>query len=314
VTRTTVPIYFVVRYSQQRSGSSLMRSHDLIRSIAPFLPARLVPSILKIPGPRFPRLQRIWARTRPAGGLYFLTKSALSLDLEAADILRRRSHGLAVDYVDADLTPALSRLADVHICSSHAQETRIAELQSQRAFALGPTKVILHNASQALYGLPQAQQNRFATVYFGTPALTRIPETLADRVDVLDARNHANFLAALDQVPRYPLHYCIRSDKETSALKVKPFTKGITAAVCGANVIVSRDVPDATRLLGDDYPFLAENNSDAEILAVHNRAERQFNGPDWFFGLERLAAVKQEVSGQSLAKRFEELAAMMGVD
>jgi hypothetical protein len=312
--QASLPLYFVTRYGQSGTGSTYMRSTDLLRIISPFLSPRLAPSIITMPGPRFPVLQRLWARARPKGGIYFLTKSAQRIDPEAAEILRRRSRGIALDYIDSDLTLGVSQKADVHICSSYAQETRIKALQAQGAFAPGPTKVILHNPSHDLYSLTVPRRDQFATVYFGTPSITRIPTALANQITVLDTRDHASFLAALPELARFPLHYCFRKDREVSDLLVKPFTKGITAAMCGVNLITSRDVPDAVRLLGDDYPFLADGTSDEAILAAHSRARTLFNSPEWAAGLERLAALKEEVSGPSLARRVQELAAMMGVD
>lgn len=312
--QASLPLYFVTRYGQSGTGSTQMRSADLLRIISPYLTARLRPSIITMPGPRFPVLQRLWARARPKGGIYFLTKSALSIDPEAADILRRRSRGVALDYIDSDLTLGLSQKADVHVCASYAQEDRIRALQAQGAFAPGPTKVILHNPSHALYSLAVPRRDAFATVYFGTPSVTRIPEALANQITILDTRDHASFLAALPDLARFALHYCFRKDREVSDLLVKPFTKGITAAMCGVNLITSRDVPDAVRLLGDDYPFLADGNSDTAILDAHSRARTLFNSPEWAAGLERLRALKGEVSGPSLARRVQDLAAMMGVD
>jgi hypothetical protein len=311
---TVVPLYFVVRYGQSGSGSTQMRSVDLLRIIAPHLPDRLAPSIVTMPGPRFPVAQRLWARTRSRGGLYFLTKSALAIDAEAADILRARSFGLAFDYIDSDLTLAQSRKADIHVCSSFAQEARIKAMQSQGLFAAGPTKVILHNPAHALYTMPILQRDRFATVYFGTPAITRIPEALKDQVTVLDASNHARFRASLSDLARFPLHYCFRKDREQSDLLVKPFTKGITAAMCAANVVTSRNVPDAVRLLGEDYPFFATGTTDAAIIDSPSRARALFGSPEWTSGLERLDAVRDEVSGPSLAQRITELAAMRGIN
>lgn len=312
--QTVVPLYVVVRYRQSGSGSTYMRSVDLLRIVSPFLPPHLVPSIVTMPGPRFPRLQRLWARARPKGGIYLLTKSALTIDPEAADILRSKSKGLAFDYVDADLTHDLSRKGDVHVCSSFAQEQRIISLQAQGKFAKGPTKVVLHNPSHALQSLVMPRRDQFATVYFGTPSITHIPSALADQVSVLDTRDHASFLSALPGLARFSLHYCFRKDREISDLLVKPFTKGITAAMCNVNLVTSRDVPDAVRLLGDDYPFLADGNSDSAILDAHSRARTLYNSPEWAAGLERLAALKEEVSGPSLARRVQELAAMMGAD
>jgi hypothetical protein len=308
-----VPLYFVVRLGHANLGSAKMRGRDLARIVAPHLGDRLRPQMVAMPGRKTPILQRLWARTRPRGGIYFLTKSSFPLDPEAAALLRARSLGLCFDYVDHDLGHVASELADVHVCTSHAQVDRIHAMQAAGRFAKGPTQLILHNADAALYGLPPQEHATFAAVYCGNPVNTRFPSGLAGEVDLLDASKPDRMERVRSRLPDYALHYCFRQGAEDRPTVIKPFTKGITAAVCHANLVTSRDVPDAVRLLGADYPFLADGDGDDQIIEAFRQAREAFGGPEWSRGLAAMAQLRDQVSGPALAAQFRQLAGLLGV-
>jgi len=89
--------FFIVRWGQFNSGSAHMRSFDLSRIVVPHLDPTLRVKVIVMPGAHYPKLRRIWARSRPWGGLYFKTKSALKMDAEASAELMARSFGLCFD-------------------------------------------------------------------------------------------------------------------------------------------------------------------------------------------------------------------------
>ena len=307
-----VNLYFVVRWGQFNSGSAHMRSIDLSRIVAPHLGPTLRAKVIVMPGAHYPKLQRIWARSRPRGGLYFMTKSALKMDAEASAELKARSLGLCFDYVDHDLGTVDARAADVHVCSSYAQQEAIIALQQDGAFPQGPTQVILHNADSALYGLGFDKARASSAVYCGSAALTSIPARLGDEVEMLDAKDRTAMNAVRGRLAEFTLHYCIRKTQEASMV-IKPFTKGITAAMCHANVVVSRDVPDAVRLLGEDYPFMAADNSDGEVKDAFEHVKAAFGEPDWRRGLDAMAGLRAAVSGVALAGQLRAMAELRGV-
>lgn len=308
-----VNLYFVVRWGQFNSGSAHMRSIDLSRIVAPHLGPTLRAKVIVMPGAHHPKLQRIWARSRPRGGLYFMTKSALNMDAEASAELKARSLGLCFDYVDHDLGTVDARAADVHVCSSYAQQEAIIALQQDGAFPQGPTQVILHNADSALYGLRPDPGRPFSAAYCGNAALTQILGRLAGEIAMLDAKDRRAMEAVRGRLPEFALHYCIRETLCASSMVIKPFTKGITAAMCHANVVVSRDVPDAVRLLGEDYPFMAADNSDGEVMDAFARVKAAFGGPDWRRGLDAMAGLRAEASGAALAGQLRKMAELRGV-
>ncbi|MCX7286500.1 MAG: hypothetical protein NTW20_02785 [Rhodobacterales bacterium] len=290
-----------------------MRSVDLARIVAPHLGGRLVPSVITMPGRKLPILQRLWARTRPRGGIYFMTKTACQVDSEAAALLKARSIGLCYDYVDHDLGRIASDLADEHVCASYAQQDRILAMQQAGQFAKGPTQVVLHNADAALYGFRPEDRPSFSAVYCGNLRNTFVPERLARDVVMIDASKPYKMKRNRQRLSGFALHYCIRDDRPVSENVVKPFTKGVTAAVCRANLVTSRDVPDAVRLLGEDYPFLADGNAEGQIVDAFLRARDAFGGPDWRRGLAAMDRLRERVSGPALAVQMRRMAELLGV-
>jgi hypothetical protein len=221
---------------------------------------------------------------------------------------------VCLDYVDHDLARIASDQADVHVCASYAQEALIHAMQADGRFALGPVQVVLHNADAALYGLQPVDRTAFSAVYCGNAINTRIPEALAGEVAFLDGSKPHRMRRSLARLPEFALHYCLRDHGDERATVIKPFTKGATAAVCGANVLTSRDVPDAERLLGGDYPFFTDGAGDAAILAGFQRAKDAFGGPEWRRGLEAMADLRETVSGPALAAQVRQMAALLGVE
>jgi hypothetical protein len=313
MTEVQVPLYFVVHWGHFNLGSAKMRSVDLARIVAPHLGSRLRARVISMPGRATPVLQRLWARSRRNGGLYFMTKSSFPMDAEAAALLKARSHGLCLDYVDHDLALIASELADVHVCASYAQQDRIHALQAAGRFAPGPTHVILHNADSALYGLHPDHRASFSAVYCGNQANTRIPAALRGEVTLMDASKPRRMKRGISRLPDYALHYAVRDTGAVRPDVIKPFTKGVTAAVCHANVVTGRDAPDAVRLLGEDYPFLVKGTTDDEVTDAFLRAKAAFGGPVWRQGLDAMARLRNDVSGPALAAQLRQMAELRGV-
>jgi hypothetical protein len=304
-----VSLNFVVRIGDRTLGSAKMRGPDLARIVSPHLDGRFQPNVTLMPRSSAV-LQRLWARTRPRGGIYFMTTSSWGrIDPEAVQILKSRACRLCFDYVDRDLDTPRAAMADAHVCSSYAQRDLIRAMQAAGTFAAGPTPLIAHNADADLYDQSFRERPAFAAVYCGNLINTSIPEPLADEVAFLDASKPRAMRRNRSRLDGFALHYCFRNrGHDRTATKVKPFTKGMNAAVCGANLVTSRDVPDAVALLGDDYPFLADSMDDRHIVEAFDRARDAFNGPDWRRGLDRMAGLRDEVSGQKLAAQFRHLA------
>lgn len=309
-----VAIYFVRLAQDGSTGSTQMRGHDLFELVAPHMGPNLHARKMIIPRPRYPIAQRLWARIVPRDAIYFMTKRSIEkIDLQAAHILKDRARAVCFDYVDADLGKIRSDLADIHVCTSYAQEAAIKSLQTTGDFAPGPTSVVLHNASAQLTNMMPNPASTFSTAYIGTRDMTQIPDELQDKIEIVDTRNKQEFEKNLERLSQFSLHYCYRRSNEKSEAIVKPFTKGVTAAMCGANIITSRKVWDAEALLGEDYPYLTDDNSEEEILRIFDKAQSTFGTNTWRDALKAMARIKELTSGPALAQALRNMSEHAGV-
>lgn len=279
-----------------------MRGPQLRRIVGPHLPAGIETQVQVLPSPRHPRLQALWARLQPAGTIYLVTKPAIRRLLpETAVLLRRKGARLAFDYVDSDPW-GLPVAPDAHIAASYSQTRALQAWQAGGEVSSGPVLTLLHNGDARLYGRtnPPPPRDGFRAVYFGLPELTAIPARLAPDIDIFSADRLDPRPGALDPLFDYALHYGVRTDLDTPTRIVKPFTKGFTAALCGANILTGRAVPDAMDVLGADYPYLT-GPSEGDIIETFTRARADFGGPDWQRALQATHAAAALVSPQALA-------------
>ncbi|MDX8346379.1 hypothetical protein SLH49_00115 [Cognatiyoonia sp. IB215446] len=309
-----VAVYFVRLFGDENTGSTQMRGHDLFELVEPYMGPNLSARQIVMPTAKHRIAQRIWARVVPRDAIYFLTKRALErIDPEAAHILKSRARAVCFDYVDGDLQRIRSEFADIHVCTSYAQEKAIIRLQLEGQFAPGPTCVILHNASADLTNMKSKPASSFSTAYVGTIAMTEIPEVLQSEVQIIDASSTKDFKKSLNRLSQFSLHYCFRRSKEKSDGIIKPFTKGVTAAMCSSNVITSRKVWDAEALLGSDYPYLTNDNSEEEILQAFEMARSSFGTKTWQDALHAVGQIKELTSGPALAQAFKDMSRIAGV-
>ncbi len=298
---------FLLSRRRREAGSALMRGPQLRALVQPFLPPDHDTRVAVLPSPRFPLLQALWARAQQAETIFFVTKPAIKRLLpETAHLLQRNGCRLCFDHVDAPLVPGTVQ-PDAHIASSYAQARSLTALQTNGTLPPAPVLTILHNADARLYALgPMPTRLAFRAAYFGLPELTHIPPSLVTEITILSANGQDKVDQALSFLPSFPLHYACRSDM--GAPVVKPFTKGVTAAILGANVLTGRDVPDAVEMLGADYPYLT-GPTEREITETFARARYDFGGPDWTNALTTMKAVAELVSPQSLALQVGKLVA-----
>lgn len=289
-------------------GSALMRGPQLQEIVAPFLRSKIETQVTYLPSPRFPLLQSVWARTQRSGTIFWVTKPTIQRLLpETAIILRRRGCSLCFDPVDS--SPERSALTpDAYIASSYTQARLLGALKAAGKLPDVPVATVLHNADARFYsGHARTNHPNFSAAYFGLPELTHIPNALRPEVTVFSASIPAQVEAAVQRLAGFSLHYACRNDDGLANGIVKPFTKGVTAAILGANVLTGRDVPDAVEMLGTDYPYLVPGPTDQDIIETFARARSDFGGKDWLRATETMRSVAALVSPQTLALQIEHL-------
>lgn len=303
-----VRLAFLLSHKRRMAGSALMRGPQLQQIVAPFLRSEIETRVAYLPSARFPLLQSLWARAQPSGTIFRVTKPAIQrLSPETAIILRRRGCSLCFDPVDS--SPELGAVApDAYIASSYTQARLLGALKAAGKLPEVPVATVLHNADARFHAGPaKTNHSTFSAAYFGLPELTHIPTALRPAVTVFSASIPAQVEAAVKRLPGFSLHFACRNDDSLAKGIVKPFTKGVTAAVLGANVVTGRDVPDAIEMLGADYPYLVPGPTDQDIVETFARARSDFGGMEWLRAAETMRSVAALVSPQALALQIDQL-------
>ena len=220
------------------------------------------------------------------------------------DQLRRNGNVVAIDPVDLKLAPGTRIGADLLIASSRMQDAFFRE-----HFADLPTFYVPHHADLRIPpgGEPPA---RFGMGYFG--ALYNAPF-----MEALAATGLCDFHKADDpadtgwmaHLPGYTCHYAARSWQPFDGFK--PFTKGITAARCGAIVLVDRN-PEAVAALGTDYPFYIDDPSLAGIRATVERARSGLGSASWEAARGAMGRLAASVSEDAVAAAVFRLSRHVG--
>lgn len=304
-------VSFVYKKNQVKWGSTIMRAHMMARMATRHLGERFEFGLLSLPSRSVPGLQHAWARLRRPGEVLIFTKHAmLSVDPGVLELLRRRGVGVCLDHVDANLAQTLPIPADVHIACSFSS---VPEMEAHIARAGGSApkpivKLLHHNVDERIYTLDRSQQDALRGVYFGRAYLTVQTPAVERYVDFIDASTADAMERGFRRLPAYNLHYCVRSaELPLGPHQHKPFTKGFTAAVCGAVVLLDRGVEDALAFLGEDYPFFVDRPDEAAILAGLDHVTESFGGADWQRAHEAMARVADQVSPLALSAQLADI-------
>lgn len=304
-------VRFLYRSSSRYLGSTQMRGVQLCRLAQDQLGDRYDFALQAVPNLQKLHLEWPWIAMQPRGTVFVLVKDAVDrFSTEGLLRLQARSAGVALDYIDRHLHIMPPQGIDLHISASisgvAAMDARIAELAGTGDAIQGETALLLHGVDHRLYELPKAKLDQFRPVYFGSPHVTTIPADLLQQLAVIDATNTEAMAANFASVAGYNLHYGIRKIVEYPHLRGrKPFTKGFTAAVLGANILTHTDEDDALPLLGSGYPFMAASTEPEAIIDTWHKAQRDFGGATWQKASERMSKLAQKVSFKAQAAQLE---------
>ncbi len=286
-----------------------MRGDQLAAMVAPRLADRLRVRVLPFHAGLMPPLAlRATAQALAPGSVAIFVKSAaLGLTPDHLAPLRRRGIVVGFDSIDTPLDEIDFALFDFHIAASLAGKAAL----EARIAALGlrdlPVELLHHHADPRLATLRLDAARPFRCGYVGERKNALLPADIAGEVECIEVRFARDFPAALAPMARLTLHYGVRPGPPADARQYKPFTKGFTAAACGANILVNREADDAVALLGEDYPFLVSASDPADIAAGFDRAKESFGTPLWQEGLARMRRLPELVTPEALAQRLREI-------
>ncbi len=300
-------VVFLYRAAHSSSGSKLMRCDQLCDIANAHLGDRYTFELAVLPKQnQNRRISRTLANMNDA--IVILLKRAHATFGDGhADILRNAARAVLIDHVDATFDARALDVADVHIAASIDGLNGMKRVASKIApgrsveFALLP-----HHADPRVVWMDRSADAEIRIGYFGLMDHAVIPESLSD-ILVVPQYGVGDALAGIFQAMKdVNVHHAVRPDKAFRN-SWKPFTKGINAAASGANVLVQRGVDDAVSLLGDEYPYLIDDASEAAIAEGVQRLERSVGSPEWQRGLEVMAALRERTSAPRIASDLDEI-------
>ena len=266
---------------------------------------------LALPRPGRRRHQRDLTDNIRGAVVIFLKRAFEVIDLDILWVWRDAVKAMAVDYVDANTAPWPKIPIDVHIAASGALETHLStRLAAHPELARNAETHVMrldHHADPSLDTFwPDRPRDELRLFYFGRPKSRTLPRSLADRVV------HPKYVGfGIDDEHRGVLatanmHYAVREmspPDQRSAFK--PFTKGFTAAACGAHILVNRQADDAEAFLGTDYPFLIEDCTKDSIGGARDLAKSLVGTPKWNDSLSVMEGIRASVEPKKIMTQLE---------
>jgi len=102
------------------------------------------------------------------------------------------------------------------------------------------------------------------------------------------------------------MHYGVREMPPPDQRRTfKPFTKGFTAAACGAHILVNRQADDAEAFLGADYPFLIDDCSEDAIAGGMDLARSMVGTPQWNDALAVMEDIRAIIEPRNIMSQLE---------
>lgn len=217
---------------------------------------------------------------------------------------RRRGNRLFLDPVDEGINEELVSAVDVVVAASLSAYDAYS-----REFPHADIRLLNHHVDPrvaAAAGQVGRRPSAIRIGYFGELSNTIHTARIAAHVSfvpVSTAQQDSNWLRS---VAEFDMHYAIR---RTRALDHhKPFLKGFTAAACGANILIQRGQPEASRWLPESYPYWVDQHpSETTILQALDRAAQTHGGPDWLIGLEAMREIALRTSPTAIGLELEQL-------
>ena len=260
-------LVFVNRRSRTMVGSSLMRVTQLSEHMRRFHGDNyeLHHATVSRNGRA---LARAWLTTRYPDAIFLFSKWAtFGWTSEDFEWISKRARAVLVDYVDKPIEEMVPYGVDGHIAASHTGADLLKAEQASEAAAGGKTSgaihVVLHNYDVAIDQIRRnAPTDRLAMAYLGTREVMQSVPEIDQGLTFLDAGSTQAFRENVGRLGAFNCHYGVRNPRgKGEKLRANPFTKGATVAACDAVIFTDRMTEDAAAQLGEDYPYLLQDNS-----------------------------------------------------
>lgn len=232
-----------------------------------------------------------------------------SLDIlsdEELGELREATVALGIDHVDSFKGGDVFQTADLHIAASLASQEfmlkKCSRIARRDGFKMPRIELVDHHADVRVVPSAQPTDLNLRIAYIGDLKNTYIPDEIQPYMLKFSGQAQSDFEKTLLEIDRAHLHYCVR--RETKLRQPKPFTKGFTAARADRNLICTPMVHDATRFLGDDYPYMALGDDRQDIIDIVEHARDSIGSAEWQKGLRRVREMHHAVLPERVAQQL----------
>lgn len=291
-------VIFLYLAPHRHRGSVVLRCHQLAEIGRRHLGARYAFEVREVPAPRDGPVEPVLAEIR--GAIVVVSKSAISqLGPGQVEALAAANVAVLADWIDRAVDPAHLAGFALHLGASRAA-VRATEAAAPGARA----RLLTHHADLRLHEIAFGEVAGTEALYLGHPDHFPGGPRLRERVRLAVAKRDAQFRALLPELPRYNVHVAARRPGSADLQGVKPPTKVLTAAVCGATVVVERDAPDVAEHLGEDYPYLVARSGTGPVLRMLDRVAESRDGREWRLAQDRMQDLAARTAPAEVAREL----------
>jgi hypothetical protein len=268
------PVLFVDLMQDLRSGSSLLRSHQLWQLSKPCLDDAGTPSA-------------VTASLEHRDSILVLNKNTLLHCLqEKLAALRQHGNVLMADPLDGKVDAGILAACSVLLGASRVQFAAFQQRFPDKRIAYVGQHVDLR------IGEITPPTDSFRLAYFGELVNAAFAGSLGEAVAFIHTdTSRAHDSAWMTRLHHFNAHYALRAHREIDGYK--PFTKGFIAAHCASPVLVDMGDEEARCFLPAGYPYFADTSSMQSVIAAIERMRAGFAGPEWREALSVMRQVKE---------------------
>ena len=276
-----------------------------VRALTPHLPDSFEVTVFGDHAP-----EKVLARLASAPpAVVILTKTAgYEVQADAVEKLRETGVRVGIDHKDADLERSIFDRFDFHVCASYSALRAINKIldQGEGLSSRGAFAGLLLQSPDALFdNFEPKDRTSLSTAYFGRRTHAHIPSEIADEVRAFEIKRSRHMKRALADLQQCNFHYGVRPPVPNTLWRsYKPFTKGMVAAACHSNILITQDTDDVLDYLPRDYPYLIPASNDADVIEGFRKAKEEFGGATWTEGLDQVRASLERVAPKALAAQF----------
>jgi hypothetical protein len=273
------PVLFVDFMQNLRSGSSLLRSHQLWKLSKPGLDDTGTTSA-------------VTASLDHRDSILVLNKNTL-LHCSQEQVATLRQHGnvLMADPLDGKVDESILASCNVLLAASRTQFAAF-----QQHFPDKRTAYVGHHVDLRI-GEITPPTDRLRLAYFGELVNAAFAGSLGDAVTFIHTdTSQAHDAEWIKKIHHFNAHYALRANLGIDGFK--PFTKGFIASHCASPVLADMHDEEAHRFLPESYPYFADKSSMQSVIAATERMRTGFVGPEWREALDIMRQVK-EVSSRA---------------